>query len=578
MNTAASGLRYQADERPPLPLTIGLGAQLAALNLAAIMLIPTVVMRAAGQPDAYVSWAVAASVGICGLTTILQAFRYGRIGAGHMLLMGSSGAFVPVCVAALVQSGPAMLATLVVVACLVPLALSWRLSLFQRVLTHSVCGVVVMLIPVSVLPIVGDMLTVSAAEGRALPAVLSAAATVAFTVGIALAATGSLRLWAPVVGVGAGSVLAVFFGLYDFERIVQAGWVDLPSAQWPGLAFGPEFFTLLPGFLLAGVIASVRSISGAIAIQRVSWRRARALDFRAVQGAVSVDGVASFLSGLAGTVPNTTYSVSVSLAELTGVAARAVGVVAGALFVALMFFPKAFAAILAIPDSVIAAYMIILMATLFMVGVGMVLQDGMDYRKALIVGLALMVGVSFQYGLLFPQEVSAFAGGLFANGMNAGGVTAIALSLFVELTRPRKQRLETALDPSVLPRISRFLGKFASKGGWGAGMANRLDTVSEEAVLILLRQVEGADDPDRRRLVIRASSEDGGAVLEFVVAPRNENIQDRLALLGDQTDDAAIEQEASLRLLRRLASSVRHQQFHDLDIITVRVKAPDGQE
>ena len=576
MNIAAPGLRYQADERPPLPLTIGLGAQLAALNLAAIMLIPTVVMRAAGQPEAYVSWAVAASVAICGLTTILQAFRYGRIGAGHMLLMGSSGAFVPVCVAALVQSGPAMLATLVVVACLVPLALSWRLSLFQRVLTPSVCGVVVMLIPVSVLPIVGDMLTVSAAEGRALPAVLSAAATVGVTVGIALAATGSLRLWAPVIGVGAGTVIAVFFGLYDFGRVGQAGWVDLPSPQWPGLAFGLEFFTLLPGFLLAGVIASVRSISGAIAIQRVSWRRSRALDFRAVQGAVSVDGVASFLSGLAGTVPNTTYSVSVSLAELTGVAARAVGVVAGAMFVALMLFPKAFAAILAIPDSVIAAYMIILMATLFMVGVKMVLQDGMDYRKALIVGLALMVGVSFQYGLVFPRQVSGFAGGLFANGMNAGGMTAIALSLFVELTRPRKRRLETVLDSSVLPGIRSFVREFASRGDWDAEMVDRLDAVSEEAVLILLRENEGAGKTDRRRLLIRASREEGGAVLEFIVTPRGENIQDRLTLLGDQTETTSIEQEVSLRLLRRLASSVRHQQFHDTDIVTLGVKAPGG--
>ncbi|MCY3816359.1 MAG: hypothetical protein OXG59_08725 [Gammaproteobacteria bacterium] len=576
MNTEASGLRYQVDERPPLPLTIGLGAQLAALNLAAVMLIPTVVMRAAGQPEAYVSWAVGASVAICGLTTILQAFRFGRIGAGHMLLMGSSGAFVPVCVAALVQSGPAMLATLVVAACLVPLALSWRLSLFQRVLTPSVCGVVVMLIPISVLPIVGDMLTVSAVEGRALPVVLSAAATVTVTVGIALAATGSLRLWAPVIGVGAGSALAVFFGLYDFGRVVQAGWVDLPSAQWPGLAFGPEFFTLLPGFLLAGVIASVRSISGAIAIQRVSWRRSRALDFRAVQGAVAVDGVASFLSGLAGTVPNTTYSVSVSLAELTGVAARVVGVVAGAVFVALMLFPKAFAAILAIPDSVIAAYMIILMATLFMVGVRMVLQDGMDYRKALIVGLALMVGVSFQYGLVFPRQVSGFAGGLFANGMNAGGVTAIALSLFVELTRPRKRRLDTVLDLSVLAEIRSFLGEFASHGGWGAEMVDRLEAVSEEAVLILLREDDGAGESDRRRLLIRASREEGAAILEFIVTPRGENIQDRLALLGDQTDSSSVEQEVSLRLLRRLSSSVRHQQFHDTDIVTVRVKAPGG--
>ena len=53
-----------------------------------------------------------------------------------------------------------------------------------------------------------------------------------------------------------------------------------------------------------------------------------------------------------------------------------------------------------------------------------------------------------------------------------------------------------------------------------------------------------------------------------------ENLQDRLALLNAQTDELSSEREISLRLLQHLASSVRHQQYHDTDIVTVRVKAP----
>ena len=37
---------------------------------------------------------------------------------------------------------------------------------------------------------------------------------------------------------------------------------------------------------------------------------------------------------------------------------------------------------------------------------------------------------------------------------------------------------------------------------------------------------------------------------------------------------AMIEREVSLRLLRHLASSVRHQQYHDTEIVTVRVERP----
>lgn len=576
MNTGASGLRYQADEKPPLAMTVGLGVQLAALNLAAIMLIPTVVMRAAGQPESYVTWAVLASVGVCGLTTMLQAIRYGRIGTGHVLVMGSSGAFIPVCIAALAEHGPGMLATLVVISCLVPFALSWRLSLFQRILTPAVSGTVIMLIPITVLPIVGEMLTVPGDGAAASGGVISAIATVALIAGMALSARGALRLWSPVIGVAAGSLIAAFFGLYDFGRVGNAGWIDVPRAQWPGFDFGPEVWTLLPGFLLAGLIASIRTISGAIAIQRVSWRQSRAVDFRAVQGAMTVDGLASLFSGVSGTVPSTAYSISVSVSELTGVAARAVGFAAGAVFLVLLFFPKAFAAILAIPDAVFAAYLAILLATLFMVGIRMALQDGLDYARAFIIGTAFLVGVTFQYDLVFPEKVASFAGGLFRNGMNAGGLTAIVLSLFVELTRPRRRRLETELDLSALPKIREFMAEFASRSGWGGDMLERLDAVSEEAVATLLRQDKQGDGPVDRRLLIGAARDDEGAVLEYVVGPRNENIQDRLALLGKQRDEASIEQEVSLQLLRKLSSSVRHQQFHDTDIVTVRVSAHRG--
>ena len=110
------------------------------LTIAAIILVPTIVMRAAGASEAYLSWAVFATVAICGVTTILQLVRAGRIGTGHLVVMGASGAFIAVCIAAVSAGGSALLATLVVVSSFVPLVLSARLSLFQRVLTPTVSG------------------------------------------------------------------------------------------------------------------------------------------------------------------------------------------------------------------------------------------------------------------------------------------------------------------------------------------------------------------------------------------------------------------------------------------------------
>ena len=328
------------------------------------------------------------------------------------------------------------------------------------------------------------------------------------------------------------------------------------------------------------MIAAIRTMSSAVAIQRVSWRRAgRAIDFRSVQGAVAVDGVGNLLAGLAGTVPGSATTTSVPLTQLTGVAARGVGLAAGAAFTAFAFVPKAFAVVLAIPDPVFAGYLAVLLAMLFAIGLKIVLQGGLDYRNGIVVGLAFLTGVSFQYGLILPEQVSAFAGGLLANGMNAGGFTAILLTLFLRLTEPRRARIETEFGPSGLPRLREFLGTFASRAGLDAEVADRLDAAAEEALLSLTRPEAAGDDPARRRLVMAAHRDRGEVALEFVVAPQGENLQDRLALASAEVEETSAESEVSLRLLRHIASSVRHRQYHDTDIVTVRVAvsaAPGG--
>ena len=55
-----------------------------------------------------------------------------------------------------------------------------------------------------------------------------------------------------------------------------------------------------------------------------------------------------------------------------------------------------------------------------------------------------------------------------------------------------------------------------------------------------------------------------------MAAVGEENLEDHIALLEDQAETPD-EREFSLRLLRHFASSVRHQQYHNIDIVTVRV-------
>ena len=575
-STQPRHIRFEPDDKPPLAVTAGMGLQFAILAIAGIVLTPAIVVRAAGESDSYLTWAVFAAAIVSGVSTILQAVKLGRIGAGYVLLMGTSGAFIAVCVAALVEGGPGLLATLVVASSLFQFLLAARLSLFRRLVTPVVAGTVLMLIAVTVMPLVFDMVTASPEGSSAWSAPTSSLVTVLVIIVIALKSSGGLRLWAPVIGVVAGSVVAAAFGLYDIDQVVEARWIGLPDGGWPGFdtSFGSAFWSFLPAFVLVTIIGAVETIGDSVAIQRVSWRQPRAVDYRVVQGAVAADGTGNLLSGLAGTVPNTTYSTSVSITELTGVAARRVGVAIGVFFVVMALLPKFLALVLAIPDAVVAAYITVLIAMLFVVGMRIVADEASDYRKGLIAGVSFWVGVGFQNNLIFGEYLEGFAGGFLENGMTAGGLTAIALTLFTESTQARRHRLRTDLAQSELPRIRQFLADFTTRHRWGPAMSERLDAVAEETLLTLL-DVEGADDKlDGRALRVTASKQDGRAVLEFVAAARGENIEDRMAVLDEPTADRPVERDISLRLLQHYATSVLHQQYHELEIVTVHVNPP----
>ena len=572
---SGTGVRFEPDERPSLPITIGLALQYCVLTLGPIVLTVAIVVRTAGESELFLSWAACAALLVSGITTMVQARRVGRFGAGYILLMGTSGAFIAVSVAALAQGGPGMLATLVAASALFQFLLASRLSLLRRIITPTVAGTVIMLIAVTVMPLILDLIG-QVPEGVA-PAAgpVTAAVTLGVTMVIVLRASGAMRLWGPVIGIVAGSAVAGFFGVFSWDAVAAAPWFGLPLEGWPGFdfSFGPVFWALLPAFVFVTLVGAIETIGDAVAVQRVSWRKERATDFRGVQGAVMADGLGNLLSGLLATVPNTTYSSSVAIVEITGVAARRVGVAIGVGFCALALLPKLVAVILSVPDAIIGTYLIVLIAILFVLGMRIVVADGMNYRKAAIVGVSFWVGYGFQSGGLFIDRMTPFFAEMLGNGMTSGGLTALALSAFVELAGPRRKRLVTTLDVDALPGIRAFIESCAARAGWDGDMLKRVHLASEEALVSLMGDEDGADGPARRlRLGVRL--ERGAAELEFLAASGEGNLEDRMALAAEQSVEIEAQRDFSLRLLRHLAGSVRHQKYHDTDILTVRVEAP----
>ncbi len=570
--------RYEAHENPPLRSTLGLGFQFSLIASATLLVTPVIVAKASGRDDAYLTWMVFASLLVIGAATLLQARRLGPVGAAAVLPLNTAAFSIPFCITALTDGGPAMLTTLILVSAVLQIVISKWLFILRRVVTPTVSGTVMMILSITLSSVVFDLLNqASITEPVAAP--VTALATLVVVAGLTLRGSATLRLWAPVIGIAAGCVTAAALGIYDANLLIQAPWIGVPT-QWPGLGldFSVSFWTLLPAFLFLGVIISIQVNGESIALQRVAWRQARAIDFREVQGALAGAGVANLVAGLAGAVPNIVNAGISSFVQITGAASRRIGYCIGGMFILMAFLPKVSGLLSTIPGPVMTGYLIMVTGVLFVEGARTVIQTGLDRQKVVIAGICFWIGFAFQFDLFVLPDLGPVVNNLLQSGITTGGLTAMAMILFLELTSQRRMRFQSQLNVDALPDLNEFIDNFATRRGWDAKMKERLSAVAEETLLTLAPMDMTLDaeetEENARRLVVLASSDGPVAELEFIGGANEENLEDRISQLQQHDSETAAESEISLRLLRHYASSVRHQQYEDTDIITVRVGPP----
>ena len=221
-----------------------------------------------------------------------------------------------------------------------------------------VTGTALLLLAATVIPIAAGRVIALPDDASTVSGAVVAVTTLGVLAVLGLRLTGGWRLWAPLFAIGAGAFVAIPFGLYDFHRVLDAPWVGIPSTWFPDFET-PEidaFFALLPMVVIVVLINGVKNMGDSVVVQRISRREPRATDYRLVQGSLYANGAGVLLSGIAGSPPTTINSAtSGALVNLTGVASRNVGYIAGAMLVALAFSPKLTSTLLIIPAPVLGA-------------------------------------------------------------------------------------------------------------------------------------------------------------------------------------------------------------------------------
>ena len=565
-------IRYEPEERCSPGLAAAVGIQGVMTVLAIIILFTAITVAVSGQGNDTLEWSVFAALAICGIICALQAGRIGKVGGGHVLITGVTPNYIAVSILALEVGGSAGLASLIVLSSLFYLVVARWLPPLRKVVTPVVSGTVLMLIATMTLPFSVDRLSevppgTSSASGVGAALVTLAAVTI-----LILRAKGTWRLWSLLIGIVVGCGAAVPFGLYDYEKVLAAPWFGIP----PGfggmdLAMSGETWALLPMFLVVTLVQAVKNIGDNMAVQQVSYRQPQAIDHRSIQGAIYANGVGIMLSGIAGVPPTTAYSSStVSLLRITGVASRRVGYAMGAILVALALLPKVTTALVAIPSPVMGAILLFFTGSLFMEGVRTVARAGLAAQDIVIVGVAYAVGVGMLQRNILEGIVVPPWDSLLGDGLTLGAGIAVALSLLLRSAGPRPNRLRTVLDPSAFSQVDALLQKVAAEQSWDGLSVRKLRSAGEETLLSLQAGNRFSGDAPAKLMVLVYPA-DRSVEMEFVTVSEDENLEDRLAYLDDEIPTWD-EEELSFRLLSHYASGVRHQKYHGMDVITVRVE------
>ena len=543
---------------------------------------PVIVAKESGLGESYLLWMVFASLIVVGLSTLLQVRRIGPVGANALLPMFTAAVSIPFCITAVVDGGPGTLVSLVIIAALIQLGISRWVVILRRIVTPTVSGIVIMILSVTLASVVFALLDGSAQE-EPVAAPLTALITLVVVAAVTLRRSPVLRLWGPVIGIVAGCVAAAGFGIFDASLVVESPWVGLPT-DVPDLTpqFGVPFWALLPSFLILGIVFSIHSNGETIAQQRVAWRADRAVDFRQVQAGMTGSGVSNLLAGLCGAVPNIINSGIISFSQTTGVASRRVGYCIAIIFIIVAFLPKVSGLIASIPAPVMTGYLMLVTGTLLVDGTRSVILNEPDRQKVVVAGICFWIGASFHFNLFYLPSFGAVWDGLFKSAITTGGLGAILMILYLEFTNPRRMRFQTPLHIDSLPDLNNFMSRFAANRGWDDAMKDRLSAVAEETLLTLspldlnldLDLDDDGSSEDGRTLIVLAASDGPVADLEFIGGGNEANLEDRIRQLQQHDTQDPVEEELSLRLLRSFAQSVRHQQYHGTDIITVRVGQP----
>ena len=431
---------FDLDGVPKMSQAIPLALQHVVAMIVGCVTPAIIISGAAGIDTADRVILIQASLVVSALATLLQLFPLGkkgglRLGAGLPVILGVSFAYVPSMQAIAEQYGIATILGSQIVGGICAVIVGIMIKKIRKFFPPLIAGTVVFTIGLSLYPTAINYM----AGGTGQPNYGSwqnwtvAIFTLVVVTVLNHFAKGFLKLASILMGMIAGYIFSMFFGMVSFTNVGEAGMFQLPHI----MHFGTNFeISACVAIGLLFVINSVQAIGDFSATTAGGLDREPTTD--ELQGAILGYGITNVVGAFLGCLPTATYSQNVGIVATTKVVNRVTLGISALVILVAGLFPKFSALLTTIPYAVLGGATVSVFASIAMTGMKLVMTEEMNYRNTSIVGLAAALGMGVSQASASLSSFPAWVTTIFGK---SPVVIATLVAILLNVTLPREKNL-----------------------------------------------------------------------------------------------------------------------------------------
>ena len=398
-----------------------------------------IVSGAAGLNPTDKVFLIQAALVVAGLATLLQLFPIGNknglhIGAALPVIMGVSFAYVPSMQAIAGHEsglGVPMILGAQIVGGVCAIIVGLTIKKIRKFFPPLIAGTVVFTIGLSLYPTAINYMAGGAGQptyGAWQNWVVAIFTLVVVTV-LNHFAKGFLKLASILMGMIAGYIFSMFFGMVSFGNVAESGMFQLPQVMHFGISFEASACVAL-GLLF--VINSVQAIGDFSATTAGGLDREPTTN--ELHGAILGYGFSNIIGAFLGCLPTATYSQNVGIVATTKVVNRVTLGLSALIILVAGLFPKFSALLTTIPYAVLGGATVSVFASIAMTGMKLVMTEDMNYRNTSIVGLAAALGMGVSQA---SASLSAFPTWVTTIFGKSPVVIATLVAILLNVTLPK---------------------------------------------------------------------------------------------------------------------------------------------